>query len=256
MDPLIAVAASAGGYLLGSLSPARLVTALFGRGARVPRETSVGIDGTDRRITMKTVSATSVSTNIGPRFGFLTYVLDVLKVFVPVFILRRLWPDGHYHLMAATTGVAGHIWPLYHRFRGGRGVSAIYGGVFAIDWIGVFVNAFGGMILGFFVLRDVYLSYIAGLWILVPWLWWRTGDPWTGLYAAVVASLCVISSLPEARGYYRARREDPVWADPAQAWKLSAMGRGIIKAATRLGLVKERPKPGSGEGRGGPGPVG
>ncbi|MDD3643373.1 MAG: glycerol-3-phosphate acyltransferase [Candidatus Krumholzibacteria bacterium] len=252
MNFLIAASASVGGYLLGSLSPARAVTALFGRGARVPRETIVGIEGTDRHITMRTVSATSVSRNVGPRFGFLTYVLDVLKVFVPVLVLKRLWPDGHYHLMAATTGVAGHIWPLYHRFRGGRGVSAIYGGVFAIDWIGVFINAFAGMILGFFVLRDVYLSYIAGLWILVPWLWWRTGDPWTGLYAAVVASLCVISSIPEAREYYRARREDPVWADPAQAWRLSAMGRGIIRAATRFGLVKPRPRGENGDATGGP----
>jgi glycerol-3-phosphate acyltransferase PlsY len=155
-------------------------------------------------------------------------------------VLRRQLPGSDYYLVAATAGVAGHIWPVYHRFRGGRGISAIYGGVFAIDWPAVLVTALAGMLFGFAVLKDLYITYMAGLWFLVPWLWWRTRDPYVVLYAVVVNILFFISSLPEARAWFRIKKE-PGWDDPTEAWKMSAMGRGIIKIGTRLGLIKKKP---------------
>ena len=163
MNAWIAAAAAIGGYLIGSISFGRLFTALAGRRGGAPAEVSAGIEGSDRRIVLTTVSATSVSVNVGARWGFLTYLFDVLKVFAPVLLLRLFFPGERYFLLAATTGVVGHIWPLWHRFRGGRGVSAIYGGIFAIDWIGVFVAAFGGMFIGMVVLRDLYFIYYLSL---------------------------------------------------------------------------------------------
>lgn len=239
MDPIDAAIVSVAAYLVGSISFARVVTAMFARGKQVPRETELRIEGSDKTVFMKSVSATSVSANIGAKYGFITYVLDVLKIFVPVFILRHRLPDTHYYLIAATFGTAGHIWPIYHRFRGGRGISAIYGGVFAIDWIGVLVASFGGMILGFAVLKDLYLTYISGTLLLIPWLAWRTRDPYVVIYAVIVNILLIASSFHEAREWYRIKKE-PVWNDPTEAWKISAMGRGIIKMAKKLGLIKKK----------------
>jgi glycerol-3-phosphate acyltransferase PlsY len=229
-----------GAYLIGSISGARLITALFGRGKPVPETTEFRIEGSDKALVAKTVSATSVSANIGPRYGFMTYLFDVLKVFVPVFILRRQLPGTEYYVIAATTAVVGHIWPLYYGFKGGRGVSAIYGGVFAIDWLGVFVTSIVGMVFGFGVIKDLYITYWAGLWLLIPWLWWRTGDSYVVLYAVIVNILFFVSTIPEAREWYKIKKE-PVWDDPTEAWKISAMGRGIIKMGTRLGLIKKKP---------------
>lgn len=242
MEPLWLIVVGVGEYLIASISGARLMTALFARGTPVPEETELRLEGSDKVLVMKSVSATSVSANVGPRYGFMTYLFDMLKVFIPVFLLRTLQPGTEYYLVAATTGVVGHIWPLYHGFKGGRGISAIYGGVFAINWPGVLVTAFAGMILGFAVLKDLYITYMAGLWFLIPWLWWRTRDPYVVLYAVVVNVLFFISSVPEARAWYRIKKE-PVWNDPTEAWKISAMGRGIIKMGARLGFINKKPAP-------------
>jgi glycerol-3-phosphate acyltransferase PlsY len=246
MNTSLALMAAVGGYLLGSLSFARIVTMLAGYGRGFPENAEVRLPGSDTGVRMDTVSASSVSIKAGPRLGFLTYVLDVLKVFLPVFALRQLYPDDLYYLLAATAGVVGHIWPVYHRFKGGGGISAIYGGVFAIDWPGVFVAAVGGMLLGLFVLRDFYLIYYCGLLLLIPWLWFRTGSVPLVAYAVFVNVLFFLASYPSAKRVYALRRTDPRWGDPAQAWQFSAMGRAILKMLGKLGYGKARGPSGKG----------
>lgn len=237
MDIRLILAASVGGYLLGSISSGRLVTAVFRPGFKLPEKTELSIKESENKLVVGIVSATTISANIGARYGFMTYVLDVLKVFIPAFLLKRLLPGTNYYLVAAACGMAGHIWPLYHKFRGGRGMSAAYGGIFAIDWIGVFVAAIGGMLFGIIVLRDLYFTYMAGLWLIVPWLWFRTHDIYVVIYAVIINILFAISSIPEARAWFRLKK-DPNWADWTKAWQISGMGRGIIKAGRRLGLIK------------------
>ena len=231
--------AAIGGYLLGSLSFARIVTALAGPGKRVPEETEAKIKESPHSLRLTTVSATSVSLTAGPRLGFLTYLLDMTKVFIPVLVLKKLYPGDPYYLIAAVTGVAGHVWPIYHRFKGGGGISAIFGGIFAIDWLGVFATSIGGMILGLTVFRDVYLIYYLGLILLIPWLWFRFHDIHLVVYAVVVNILFFLASYPGAKRYYELKRTDPAWKDPKVAWRLWAMGRGILKMMEKLGLSKK-----------------
>lgn len=85
-------------------------------------------------------------------------------------MFNRLYPEASHFLIAVTAGMIGHVWPVYHGFQGGRGLSAVCGGMFAIDWIGVFATSPGGMLLGLFVLRDMLVAYVGGLWLLIPWL--------------------------------------------------------------------------------------
>jgi len=237
MDTFWFIISSIIGYLIGSVSSARIITRIFGKGKKVPEKTSFGIEASDKKIETKLVSATTVSVNVGAKFGFLTYVSDVFKVLIPVLILKHQFPDTYYFLVAASTGVIGHIWPVYYKFKGGRGISAIYGGVFVIDWIGVFVAAVGGMVLGLFVLRDLFFTYQAGLWLLIPWLWFRTHDIHYVIYAVVINILFTISSIPEMRQWFKIKKEKG-WDDPAQAFQVSAMGRGIIKMAQKIGFFK------------------
>ena len=242
MDPVIVAVVAIGEYLIGSISSGRLVTALFAPGTKLPTDTELKIEASEKAMKIQTVSATSISANVGAKYGFLTYVLDVLKVFVPVMLLKRLMPGTNYYLVAATTGVAGHIWPIYHRFRGGRGISAIYGGILAIDWIGVFVASIGGMLFGLTILRDLYFTYTAGLWLLIPWLWFRTHDPYVIGYVVIVNILFTISSIPEAKEWFRVKHEKG-WDDWTEAWQISGMGRGIIKMGRKVGLIKKKAEP-------------
>jgi hypothetical protein len=94
------------------------------------------------------------------------------------------------------------------------------------------------MLLGLFVLRDMLAAYVGGLWLLIPWLWFRTHEVAYLLYAVVVNVIFLLAMLPEARQYIRLRREGKA-EDLSGAMQLTGMGRGIYKMAKRLGIIEE-----------------
>jgi glycerol-3-phosphate acyltransferase PlsY len=186
---------------------------------------------------LKTVSATTVSVKAGAKYGFITYVMDVVKIAVPMAIIRIAFPGSYYYLVFAAMGVVGHVWPIYYKFRGGRGISTIYGSVFVIDWIGVFITAIPGMLFGLVVLRDILTAYMAGVILLIPWLWWRTKDISILIYVIFVNIIFVIAMIPEIKAWMKIRKEDK-WDDPTVVMQLSGMGRGLLKMAKKFGLIK------------------
>jgi glycerol-3-phosphate acyltransferase PlsY len=140
--------------------------------------------------------------------------------------------------VVSVAAFVGHVWPVYHRFRGGRGLSAIYGSLLVIDWVGMLVTAIGGMLFGLVVARSVIVAYMAGVWFVLPWLWLRTHEMAYAIYAGVLIVLFTIAIVPEIREWRRISR-DGRWSDPAAVMQLSGMGRGMIKMARRLGVLKD-----------------
>jgi glycerol-3-phosphate acyltransferase PlsY len=228
------------GYLCGSISFARLVTKIVAPRIDITR-TEIDVKGSEEKMVMSGVSATTVSMHIGPRYGFLTVVMDMLKIAAPTFVFKYLRPWAPYFLVAAIAGMVGHIWPLYHGFKGGRGFSAVYGGMFAIDWIGVFATSLGGMVFGLLVVRDFLVAYIAGIWFLIPWLWFRTHDVAHLVYAIVANLVLTVAMIPEIKQYVKFRREGK-GEDLSEVMQLTGMGRGIYKMGRRFGLLKSKPK--------------
>lgn len=239
MDPLTLAIAAAAGYFIGAVSSARIVSRVVAPGQAVADETTLRLEGTDKTMRLGTVSASSVSIQHGSRAGFVTYLLDVTKVAVPVAVAWRVWPDWPYFLVVSVAAFVGHVWPIYYRFRGGRGLSAIYGSLLVIDWVGMLVTAIGGMLFGLVVARSVIVAYMAGVWLVLPWLWFRTHRAAYAAYACVLIVLFTIAILPEIREWRRIAR-DGTWSDPAAVIQLSGMGRGMIKMARRLGVLKDR----------------
>ena len=79
--------------------------------------------------------------------------------------------------------LAGHDWPLYHRFKGGRGESAIIGGMAVIDPLALVVTNVLGTFIGWLA-GDVLVLRWSFLILLIPWFWLRpmTGPfPWRPL---------------------------------------------------------------------------
>ena len=83
------------------------------------------------------ISATSVAIDAGPKWGIATGLLDTGKAYVPTLIAKRAWPDEPYHVVVATAVMVGHNFPIFHRFKGGRGQTPFYGSVLAMDPIAV-----------------------------------------------------------------------------------------------------------------------
>src|SRR2546423_2228201 len=108
MDAILISAA--GGYLLGSIPFGYLLMRSF--------------RGTDVRTTGSgNIGATNVART-SPRLGILTLVLDLLKGMGAVAIALALCPGNRtVAFVAALAAVTGHIFPLWLRFRGGKGVA-------------------------------------------------------------------------------------------------------------------------------------
>jgi glycerol-3-phosphate acyltransferase PlsY len=238
MDYRFALGAALLGYLLGAISMARLIGRLFAPGDDLSSHEYPVLE--DDKISLDIASATNVSTKLGSKFGCLVGILDMLKVFVPVLALKLVFPESPYYVIAAATGVIGHNFPLYYRFKGGGGLSSALGGLLAVDWLAVLVTVPLGMLLGMAVIRDAYVASTLWLFLLIPWFWIRTQDWGHILYPAVMILSFLLATLPLTRQYLRVRKKGP---EALQSfYEKFPMGRGLIKIGRLFGLYKNTRK--------------
>ena len=227
MSAAIVAAVAAIGYLLGSISFARLV------GNKVVPDADLSATDLElpggAKIEYSGVSATSIGARTGPKWGIVVGVGDMLKAFVPTLIVRLIWPDESYHLITAVAVMVGHNYPIFHRFKGGRGQSPMYGGLLAVDWLAIPVTSVLGVVVGLFLLRDMVAAYMLGQWLLIPWFIWR-GAPPEVAYAVAINLLYTIASVPELKGYLEKRRAGELkqvasWRDFKTAHPAMGTGR-------------------------------
>ena len=205
MEPQMAALAAVTGYLLGAISFARIVVRLkTGGDVETARLTTPDGDG---HLRVTAVSASAVRLQLGPRYGILVGVLDILKAFLPTLGFKLLYPDQPYYLICAAASPFGHNWPIYYRFRGGNGQAVILGGMLAIDWVGALITNGAATLLGLTVLNDGLIGDIGGIPLLLPWMWWRHGlsSP-EMLYAVAVNVAWWVSFWPTLRQYLALKR--------------------------------------------------
>jgi glycerol-3-phosphate acyltransferase PlsY len=114
-------------YLMGSLSFAVIVSRMMG--LQDPRTYGSQNPG-----------ATNVLRSGSKAAAVLTLLLDAVKGWVPVFVVQRLPGMGADALIAACAlaAFAGHVWPVFFRFKGGKGVATAAGVLFGVDfWLGL-----------------------------------------------------------------------------------------------------------------------
>ena len=220
-------------YLLGSISFARVVTYLWSSGKQDVADHEIPIDGTDERYKVVSIGANSVSSIYGPKAGMVVSIFDILKVFLPTLFFRLYFPEQPaYSLIAAVFGLIGHIWPIYYRFHGGAGFSAIMGGLLVIDWLAIFVTPIAGLLLGMVVFRNMVIASLSWLWLLIPWIWWRTdGDLAHILYAIAINILFILAMLPEYQTAMKYKKEGKYIEYGLGNLKSNPMGRGMLKIA-------------------------
>lgn len=113
-------------YLVGSLSFAVIVSRLMG--LKDPR--SYG---------SKNPGATNVLRSGSKPAAIATLLLDALKGWLPVVLVK--WFGRDYGLEDGTVALVafaaflGHLFPVFFRFRGGKGVATAAGVLFGIDWL-------------------------------------------------------------------------------------------------------------------------
>ena len=231
MDPIIAIFSLAISYLLGSISFARVIVRLW-TGKDVT-EFEVTVDGTDEKYKAIAIGGNTVSTVLGSKGGMTVGVLDILKVFLPTLAFKLIYPEQPaYMLIAAVGGLLGHNWPIYHRFHGGAGFSAIMGGLLVIDWLAVIISPIAGLILGMVIFRNMIVASLSWLWLLIPWFWWRTGgDLMHIIFAVSVNIIFLIAMIPEYQMAMKYKKEGRQREFGLGALKANPMGRGMLKMA-------------------------
>ena len=129
METAYSAVATLVAYLIGSLSFAVIVSRAMGLSD--PRSYGSHNPG-----------ATNVLRSGSKKAAILTLLLDALKGFVPVFIVDQF--GGRFGLgegTVALVGIAaflGHLWPVFFKFEGGKGVATAAGVLLAINpWLGL-----------------------------------------------------------------------------------------------------------------------
>jgi glycerol-3-phosphate acyltransferase PlsY len=127
------LAAGAAAYLLGSISGSLWLGKL--RGVDIRTQGSGNAGGTNAFRTQ------------GWAFALGTVLIDIGKGAAAVALMRWAGGDVVLQMLGALLAVAGHVWPVFHGFRGGKGAATLVGGL-ALLW-------------------PLALAPLLGLWLLV-----------------------------------------------------------------------------------------
>ncbi len=236
MDYLILIGCLLAGYLIGSISFSRIVTRIWS--GKDVAEFEVPVAGEEETYKVVSIGANSVSSVLGAKAGMVVSSLDILKVFLPTFAAGLLFPDSPmYAALTAIGGMLGHIWPIYYKFHGGAGYSAIMGGLLALDPLAVLVLPLAGTFLGVVVFRNFVIATISWLWLLIPWMWFRkAGEPAYIIYAVAMNIFFVLAMIPEIRKGLEYKKQGKLEAYGLGYLSSNPMGRGLLKMAEKMGF--------------------
>lgn len=133
------------GYLLGSIPFGLLLTRVTGKGDL-------------RQIGSGNIGATNVLRTGSKGLAALTLVLDCLKATAAVLLAQRLigWGMGP---AAGAAAFIGHLYPVWLKFRGGKGVATLLGILIPLLWPAAAVYAFVWVLL----LLTIRISSVAGM---------------------------------------------------------------------------------------------
>ena len=111
-------------YLMGSIPFGLILTKIF-------------LKKDIRDIGSGNIGATNVLRTGNKIIGYLTLSLDILKAVIPVLYIKFNYPELVY--VSSLSVFIGHVFPLWLKFKGGKGVATYVGILFSINYIFGFV---------------------------------------------------------------------------------------------------------------------
>ena len=137
-------------YLIGSISFGRIISKL-----------SKNIDITSRG--SGNTGATNVLRSIGVSYGLLVLFLDMVKSIIPVLIIENyeFGSINYATQIAALSTIIGHCYPIFHNFKGGKGVATGIGPLFVI-FMPAATSALIAFVIAILISRMVSVGSILG----------------------------------------------------------------------------------------------
>ena len=103
-------------YLIGSIQSGILI-------GKIIYKTDV------RQFGSKSSGATNIQRTIGLKPGIFVLVLDIFKGFLPILFIEIFTEENIFGVMSCIFLVLGHCYPVFHKFKGGKGVATGFGSV-------------------------------------------------------------------------------------------------------------------------------
>ena len=133
-------------YLMGSIPFGLILTKIF-------------LNKDIREIGSGNIGATNALRTGNKLIGYSTLILDIAKAIIPVIFVKINYPDLIY--IASLCAFLGHVFPIWLKFKGGKGVATYVGILFSINLLlGIIFAASWGII--FLMFRYSSLSSIIG----------------------------------------------------------------------------------------------
>ncbi len=167
-----------GSYLLGSV-PAAYLAAKWSRGIDIRQHGS------------SNVGAANVLAIVSKRWAIPVIVFDLVKGMAVVYIAQLIGLEVYQQVIIGIAVIAGHNWPLFLRFSGGRGLLTTVGVVFILSpWLALILVAFAFAWTPF---RQLALGTLCAL-ILLPIFSWFLSEP-LGIERALALTLGFLAIL-------------------------------------------------------------
>jgi glycerol-3-phosphate acyltransferase PlsY len=145
-----------GSYLLGSIPFGFILTKVF-------------LKKDIRNIGSGNIGATNALRTGNKSLGYATLALDVTKAILPVLFVKFNYPD--YIFIASLSAFLGHVFPIWLKFKGGKGVATYVGILFSINLvfglIFVFSWAVTFLISKFSSLSSLVASLIVPIYLII-----------------------------------------------------------------------------------------
>jgi len=179
-NPFLPVLAAVFAYLLGSLSFAVIISRLMGL-------------NDPRTYGSKNPGATNVLRSGSKAAAVVTLLLDGAKGWLPVMLVARYGPAYGMHegtmAMAGLAAFLGHLFPVFFRFQGGKGVATALGVLLGYSWILGLAAMASWLVVALFFRYSSLASLVAAVFAPVYYIF-GDGVAWyldKGLLLAMVA---------------------------------------------------------------------
>ena len=163
-------------YLLGSIPAGFLVGSSAGVDVRSAGSGNIG--------------ATNVARTLGWKKGLVTLFADLAKGFLPVLAAHLLDLGNAAAAAAGLAAFAGHLYPVFLRFKGGKGVATAAGVYLAAMPLGILV-VLGAFVLVILAARRVSLASLSAA-VLAPVVAWTLSYPEEVAWMSLVIGFLVV----------------------------------------------------------------
>ncbi len=166
------------GYILGSIPNVYIMVKLF--------------TGKDvRKIGSGNVGGLNAMRNVSLPAGLLGGLLDVAKGVLAVFLAQKLGLHEIVPLLTGIAAVAGHNWPLYLNFTGGKGVGTTVGVMSMIKPMVLIPCLIGGVLIAL-ILRESSIGAVAGFLVGTIYLWYTTKSIYSLIFGLILTLFTII----------------------------------------------------------------